>query len=644
ASPIAVAFTASDALSGVAEVALWFNYNGGAWTDSGLTENGTSGSFDFAPANGEGTYEFYTIAQDYTGNVEAAPATADDSTVYDTIAPQSTCTSAQFANASPIAVAFTASDALSGIAEVALWFNHNGGAWTDSGLTENGASGSFDFAPADGDGTYEFYTIAADDAGNDEAAPGAADDSTIYDTLAPQSTASSPESVTSAPFSVGFTASDAVSGVAQTRLWYRFNEGAWQSWGEAQAGASGSFSFDAPDGQGTFDFYTIAVDNAGNIETVPSAADCTTVYSVPGAKIWVSADSIDFGEVNVGEEGSRTLAVRNDGDSDLWVTNISVGSGSFDFQSSLPLPITLGPGDGFDLEVMFLPPEEGTFEDVLSIESNDPDAPVYDVALAGEGVAVAGLTVNVFPNADTFVFDQTFEINVSVENTGGPVSVDVYMVLTYDFGGPEERNWSASLTAAAWTEGLAPLVTAFEVPEGFDFAMQWWTSVLPAEYPRISKSGSYTLRMAAVEPGTLNLVSNYDFDGFTLAGEPFIDVSTNAETYSLTADSISMSLDIALPSYQLIGDFYLVLFGPGGEFWCPTGFGADVVWMTGIFPLLTYFETPPDIKLELEAVVMNLPSGAPFDAPGQFVLFTGFVEPGTLTPYSDIGTTTFTLL
>ncbi|MBN2209316.1 MAG: PQQ-binding-like beta-propeller repeat protein, partial [Candidatus Coatesbacteria bacterium] len=277
-SPIVVSFTASDALSGLAEVALWFNFNNAGWTDSGLTETGTSGSFDFTPPDGDGTYEFYTIARDSAGNVEPAPGPADTATRYDTAAPESSCTSPQSANSSPITVAFTASDSFSGIAQVALWFNFNGSGWTDSGLTEMGTSGSFDFTPAHGDGTYEFYTIAIDVAGNVERATGTADTTTLYDAAAPESSCTSPQYANSSPMAVSFTASDALSGIAEVALWFNFNGGAWTDSGLSETGASGSFDFAPANGEGTYEFYTIAADVAGNVEAAPATADDSTVY------------------------------------------------------------------------------------------------------------------------------------------------------------------------------------------------------------------------------------------------------------------------------------------------------------------------------------------------------------------------------
>src|SRR4029079_17147780 len=70
--------------SGVASVELWATSPGGSpvvdATDSGL---GLDGRFVVLRAV-DGSYEFYTVATDVSGNVEAVPVSADDSTFVDT--------------------------------------------------------------------------------------------------------------------------------------------------------------------------------------------------------------------------------------------------------------------------------------------------------------------------------------------------------------------------------------------------------------------------------------------------------------------------------------------------------------------------------------------------------------------------------
>jgi len=187
---IAVDWTASDNAggSGVSSVVLWYRLDAGAWTDSGMSQSGSAGTFDFDPPSGaNGTYDFQTIATDVVGNVEADPAgNGHDSTVYDTTPPTSQATPpAGPINAPPIAIPWTADGAVSGIATdgILLRYNLNGNAYAD-GPTASGTSGTFDFTPPSGGGTYCFYTIATDNAGNVEAAPGGADGDgcTIFNT------------------------------------------------------------------------------------------------------------------------------------------------------------------------------------------------------------------------------------------------------------------------------------------------------------------------------------------------------------------------------------------------------------------------------------------------------------------------------
>jgi len=93
----------------------------------------------------------------------------------------------------------------------------------------------------------------------------------------------------------------------------------------------------------------------------------------------------------------------------------------------------------------------------------------------------------------------------------------------------------------------------------------------------------------------------------------------------------------------MTADFYVVLLAPDGQFWSPDDFGIDVAWPTGLNPLYSSLVTSPNWELTLDAFVINLPADAPFDAAGEFTLFTALVEPHTLTPFCDIGMAGFSL-
>ncbi len=73
-----VTVSASDVLSGVGSVELYYRYSGGAWTSFGV-DAAAPWEWSFTAPSGDGYYEFYSIARDRVGNVEAAPDAADAS-------------------------------------------------------------------------------------------------------------------------------------------------------------------------------------------------------------------------------------------------------------------------------------------------------------------------------------------------------------------------------------------------------------------------------------------------------------------------------------------------------------------------------------------------------------------------------------
>src|SRR6185295_15460196 len=175
------------------------------------TTPNTTQSFSFT-GTVDGSYDFYTVAYDIAGNIEAAPLTADTSTLVDTAAPTSSASSPAYSTSTTFNVTYGANDPLkdgsaSGLLKVEL-YAHTPGiagyALAGTDTTPN-TTQSFSFTGTV-DGSYDFYTVAYDIAGNIEAAPLTADTSTLVDTAAPTSSASSPAYSASPSFTVSYTA------------------------------------------------------------------------------------------------------------------------------------------------------------------------------------------------------------------------------------------------------------------------------------------------------------------------------------------------------------------------------------------------------------------------------------------------------
>lgn len=116
---------------------------------------------------------------------EPTPAPSPAPVPRDSVAPTSTATSPAVSASSAWPVSFSASDVGDGVGSVELFVKRPGAAdYTSAGRISGQPAGAFDFDSAGVEGSYSFYTVATDLAGNAEPAPATADTTTVVDTLA----------------------------------------------------------------------------------------------------------------------------------------------------------------------------------------------------------------------------------------------------------------------------------------------------------------------------------------------------------------------------------------------------------------------------------------------------------------------------
>jgi hypothetical protein len=172
----------------------------------------------------------------------------------------------------------------SGIDTYDVQYRANGGDWidwiTDTTATEAqfvGAGGYF----------YEFRARGEDNAGNVEPF-GDPEASTTVDAHPPVSTIHPlPDVVHTTQFSVTWSGTDAVSGIAYYDVRYRFNGGAWNVWLPQTLATSATFNA-AQDG--VYEFEVRAVDNLGQVESFTGseasvAVDAVAPFIVP--RLWL---------------------------------------------------------------------------------------------------------------------------------------------------------------------------------------------------------------------------------------------------------------------------------------------------------------------------------------------------------------------
>lgn len=237
------------------------------------------------------------VCSDLAGNLNLIATqlnrTYDGSAAYvdDAVAPALT-------NASPITVAYSgAGDSCVGLKHVELWFKKGGaGVWTDSGLRETAASDAFSFTGMTGDDTYYFDLVAEDLVGNrSAAADGSGDDSTLYDTQAPDAPSTPTDAglywteTTSMTFSWIAPNDPGDSGIAEYDYEIATDAG-FISVVTSDSLTTTSVDFIGVEGS-TYYCHVRARDNVGNTGSYSPASDGVTVDMTPPSAPAVSGDA-----------------------------------------------------------------------------------------------------------------------------------------------------------------------------------------------------------------------------------------------------------------------------------------------------------------------------------------------------------------
>jgi hypothetical protein len=331
--PFEMTATASDPVppsgaipSGLKQVKLFYRYSldnstWGSWTSYGVDDVAPY-SWSFDAPEGDGYYEFYSVATDVALNVEVSPEKADLNLGVDTTPPISSIDPIepywQNAGMVPFEVTATATDPIplsgaipSGMKQIELYYRYSldnsaWGSWTSYDIDDEGADGwSWVFDPPLGDGYCEFYSITTDVALNVETPPEQADTNAGVDTIPPISSVDAMNYwQLSLPFEITASALDPIppsgavpSGLKHMELFYRhsLDNATWSDWTlfDADVESPWSWSFDAPDGYGFYEFYSIAIDVALNVEEPPEVADAAYCAVIP-ATIDIDPDTLNL--------------------------------------------------------------------------------------------------------------------------------------------------------------------------------------------------------------------------------------------------------------------------------------------------------------------------------------------------------------
>ncbi len=129
---------------------------------------------------------------------------------------------------------------------------------------------------------------------------------------------------------------------------------------------------------------------------------------------------LSFPIISVGASRTIDLQVRNNGEPDLEISNVTFQNGTA-FSAEINTDQAIETGQNQLLSVTFSPPSPELFNDVLTISSNDPDQPEFTLTFRGEALS----TDDIIPISEA----RNLPIGTVVTVTG-------WLTVTDEFSGP----------------------------------------------------------------------------------------------------------------------------------------------------------------------------------------------------------------
>ncbi|OQZ00994.1 MAG: hypothetical protein B6D36_14490 [Planctomycetes bacterium UTPLA1] len=195
-------------------------------------------------------------------------------------------------------------------------------------------------------------------------------------------------------------------------------------------------------------------------EPQPQTAPVFGLFNVTAGQNVFDGTTVQFGNVNLGQSASRTLAITNSGDANLTIGQITLaGPGAADYGFTL-LQSTIAPGSTGNLAVSFLPSAAGVRQAVMTIPNNDPDQANFSFILSGSGVQPAAPVMEVRVNNVVVPHNNTVDLgdveigdsataSLIVKNVGNAT----LNVSNINFGGAAAGEYSTALASANLSPG-----------------------------------------------------------------------------------------------------------------------------------------------------------------------------------------------
>ena len=269
--------------------------------DVNVTPNPKTGNFSTVLLLTEGTNVITVEAEDSEGN----KATITRNVILDTIPPAPPVMTAQdeYTQGASISVSW---DKVTGASEYYVEYDNS-----DTFSSTEGNSGwiggtSHTFNDLSDGQKYHYRVRARDLVTNESDWSNPA--SSTHDNTPPDTSVNALSAYqTTSTFNLAYTATDGTSGVKYVELYYKKDGGGWTKYGSIYT--TSPISLDSSTtGDGVYEFYTVGIDNVGNVEGIPPSSDASTTVDTTAPTVASTSPAAGTTGVDIGTTITATLS------------------------------------------------------------------------------------------------------------------------------------------------------------------------------------------------------------------------------------------------------------------------------------------------------------------------------------------------
>jgi hypothetical protein len=164
--------------------------------------------------------------------------------------------------------------------------------------------------------------------------------------------------------------------------------------------------------------------------------------------IQISTEPINFGQVLIGSDSTLSVFVSNS------------GNGLLEINTSTELPFSVGPENlsiqpegEEEIVITFLPLSTGFFEEVLLVQSNDPENSEIEILLSGEGTELSSTTSPVLNITSLSAYPNPFNSELTISFSLAQVGPRQVKILIYNIKGQVIKTWTLNpgTTQVTWS-------------------------------------------------------------------------------------------------------------------------------------------------------------------------------------------------